>query len=100
MSSVENRPNSVATGPLELPGLVTQLSPVDQLSFPDSTSRPFGTPNYLPAPGVTRPLFDPEITPVITRNLPEVQTGALSPVRNTTGLLRQPVVIRSTGKKS
>jgi surface antigen len=100
MSSVENRPNSVATGPLELPGLVNQLSPVDQLSFPDSTSQPFGMPNYLPAPSVTRPLSDTGITPTITRNLPEVQTGTLSPVKNTTGLLRQPVVIRSTGKKS
>src|SRR5947209_13440410 len=100
MSSVENRPNSVVTGPLELPGLVHQLSPVDQLSFPDSTSQPFGMPNYLPAPSVTRPLSDPGITPAVTRNLPEIQTDALSPVKNTTGLLRQPVVIRGTGKKS
>ena len=103
MSSVENRPNSITTGPLELPGLVNQLSPVDQLSFPDSTTQPIGTPhpsNYLSAPAVTRSLSDPGIMPAVTRNLPEVQTGALSPVKNTTTALRQPVVIRSTGKKS
>src|SRR5256886_8886123 len=103
MSSVENRPNSITTEPLELPGLVNQLSPVDQLSFPDSTTQPFGTThrsNYLSAPAVTRSLSDPGIMPVVTRNLPEVQTGALSPVKNTTTALRQPVVIRSTGKKS
>src|SRR2546430_3331424 len=103
MSSVENRPNSITTGPLELPGLVNQLSPVNQLSFPDSTTQPIGTPhlsNYLSAPAVTRSLSDPGIMPVVTRNLPEVQTGALSPVKNTTTALRQPVVIRSTGKKS
>ncbi len=102
MSSVENRPNSITTEPLELPGLVNQLSPVDQLSFPDSTTQPIGTPhpsNYLSAPAVTRSLSDPGIMPVVTRNLPELQTGALSPVKNTTTALRQPVVIRSTGKK-
>src|SRR3989440_4790449 len=103
MSSSENRPNSITTEPLELPGLVNQLSPVDQLPFPDSATQPFGTsrsPNYLSSPGVTRPLSDPELMPVVTRSLPEVQTGALPPVRNTTTALRQPVVIRSTGKKS
>ncbi|MFL5654325.1 MAG: CHAP domain-containing protein [Ktedonobacteraceae bacterium] len=103
MSSAENRPNSITTGPLELPGLVNQLSPVDQLSFPDSTTQPCGTPhpsNNLSSPGVTRPLSDPGIMPVVTRNLPEVQTGALFPVKSTTTALRQPVVIRSTGKKS
>ncbi len=103
MSSTENRPNSITTEPLELPGLVNQLSPVDQLPFPDSATQPFGTsrsPNYLSSPGVTRPLSDPELMPVVTRSLPEVQTGALPPVRNTTTALRQPVVIRSTGKKS
>src|SRR5438270_1814936 len=103
MSSAENRPNSITTGPLELPELVSQLSPVHQLSFHDSTTQPCGTPhpsNYQSSPGVTRPLSDPGIMPVVTRNLPEVQTGALSPVKSTTTALRQPVVIRSTGKKS
>lgn len=103
MSSVENRPNSTTTGPLELPGLVNQLSPVEQLPFPDSTTQPLGTPhpsNYLSASGVTGSLSDRAIAPVVTRSLPEVQTGALSPVKSTTTALRQPVVIRSTGKKS
>src|SRR5207248_10217853 len=103
MSSAENRPSSITTGPLELPGLVNQLSPVDQLSFPASTTQPFGTPhpsNYQSSPGVTRPLSDPGIIPVVTRNLPVLQTGALSPLKSTTTALRQPVGIRSTGKKS
>lgn len=108
MSSAEDRQNSVTTGSLQLPGLVSQLSPVDQLSFPDTAAQPFGTPqstNQLPAPVVTRPLFNPKTPPAITppgitRNLPELHTGALPPVRNTTTALRQPVVIPKTGKKS
>ena len=103
MSSSEERQNSVTTGPLQLPGLVTQLSPVDQLSFPDTTTQPFGTSypsEHLPAPVVTRPLFNPITPPAVTRNLPELQTGALSPIRSTTTALRQPVVIPKTGKKS
>jgi surface antigen len=103
MSSSEERQNTVTTGPLQLPGLVTQLSPVDQLSFPDTTTQPFGTSypsNHLPVPTVTRPLFNPITPPAVTRNLPELQTGTLSPIRSTTTALRQPVVIPKTGKKS
>lgn len=157
MSSVDDRQRSAvakndrqreqsgptgATGALQMPGLVTQLSPAEQLSFPqttpfiagNSTSSQFAPgvtrplPNVGSASGVTRPL--PPLTPLspssdagatgktgklslmsfatpappsaaVTRNLAEVDTGALLPVRttSTTGTLRQTVVIRGSGTK-
>jgi surface antigen len=109
MSSVEDRRNSGTaeeqpiTGSLNIPGLVTQFSPSDQLSFPDTTSQPFSSSqlmNYPPSPAITRALYDPNMSPGVTRNLAELETGAVPAVRRTTTSLRQPVVIRSTGKKS
>src|SRR5436309_2951780 len=121
MSSTEDRQSSATpgqepkTGTLQLPGLVRQLSPIEQLSFPEPTSQPIGAPHqskHQSFPGITRPLVnpdssgvtgplsDPSTSPGTTRSLPEVQTGALLPFRSTTSGLRQPVVIRSTGKKS
>ncbi len=110
MSSVEDRLNSAApisgekpvTGPLQLPGDVSELSPIEQLPFPAISTRPAKTTPLepQPSPGVTRPLPQPIMLPAITRNLPEIRTGALPPLRSTTSTLRQPVVIRSTGKKS
>ena len=111
MSSIEDRPNSATTeqkttvGTLQLPGLVSQLSPVEQLSFPDASPLPIGTA-LLPGiqnpstPAITRPLTDLFTSPGATRSLPEIQTGELPLQRSTTTSLRQPVVIRSTGKKS
>ncbi len=112
--NLEDRQNSVTTGQasksgsLQMPGLVSQLSPTEQLSFPDTNPQPFGSwllPGYQNAssPTVTRPLSDPTTSPGVTRSLAgntEVQTGALPSMRSTTTALRQPVVIRSTGKKS
>src|SRR5947209_10944066 len=122
MSSIEDRQSSITpgqepkTGTLQLPGFTSQLSPVEQLSFPEATIQSVGTPhlsNYQSSPGITRPLVapstspgvtgplsDPSTSPGTTPSLPEVLSGALSPLRNTTSALRQPVVIRSTGKKS
>src|SRR5258708_27026706 len=108
MSSVEDRRNSGTaeqpiTGSLNIPGLVTQFSPSDQLSFPDATSQPFSSSqlmNYSPSPAITRALYDPNTSPGVTRSLAELDTGAVPAVRSTTTSLRQPVVIRSTGKKS
>src|SRR5258707_2348729 len=108
MSSVEDRRNSGTaeqpiTGSLNIPGLVTQFSPSDQLSFPDAASQPFSSSqlmNYPPSPAITRALYDPNMSPGVTRNLAELETGAVPAVRRTTTSLRQPVVIRSTGKKS
>src|SRR5437867_11923 len=113
MSSVEDRQNSAASEqnarsePLHLPGLVAELSPVEQLSFPGTTPLPMDVvspstqqPQMQTGAGVTRPLFDPNVSPRVTRNLPPLQTGALYSVQPTTTALRQPVVIPSTGKKS
>jgi len=113
MSSVVDRRNSATpgneqqpvTGALYVPGLVSQLSPVDQMSFPDINGQPVGTaqlPGYGSSPAITRTraLYDP-LTPLpVTGNLAEFETGVLTSVKNTTTALRQTVVIRSTGKKS
>ena len=104
MSSVEDRQNSgnngnseqtSSTRPLQMPGLVSQLSPVEQLAFPNAVTQAritsqLATPSQLETSGG------------VTRNLAlvETQTDALQPVRNTTTALRQPVVIPRTGKVS
>ena len=114
MSSVEDRQNSNATmgqktptGTLQLSELASQNTPVEQLSFPQASPHPFVTA-LLPEnqqqsfPGTTRPLTGPDTSPRVTRSLSlaEPQTGALPSLRSTTTSLRQPVVIRGTGKKS
>ena len=131
MSSVDERRNrttaeqNTTTGALPMPGLVSQLSPADQLSFPDTPSLPFGNGKRSQfSPGMTRPLSDPGLTsgvtrplsdpgvtgnlsmvpfssPGVTRKLAEAETGALVPVRraSTTTALRQSVVIRGNGNK-
>src|SRR5258708_4712533 len=97
MQFMDENSNSSVNGaqsgvrPLPTPPLDSQLSPVNQLSFP----------NYPPqVPVATRRLVDYTPPPTSTRQLPEVQTEALLPLRNTTTALRQPVVIHGTGKKS
>jgi surface antigen len=111
MSLIEDRQNSVTGGQTaksgSLPGLVSELSPVEQLSFPETTPQPFGSSlsseyQLLSSPNVMRQLAvaDPATPPTVTRNLTAVQTGALPSMRITTTSLREPVVIRSTGKKS
>jgi len=131
MPSVNKRQNRATaeqdstTGSLPMPGLVSQLSPTEQLSFPDSPPIPFsndGPTQFSPArtrplsdagstSGGTLPLSDPGITGSlsivpfvqagVTRNLAEAETGALVPVRraSTTSTLRQTVVIRGNGNK-
>ncbi|GAC1401696.1 MAG: hypothetical protein NVSMB49_16680 [Ktedonobacteraceae bacterium] len=111
------------SGPLPLePELVNELSPIEQLSFPDpadilnSIAQVSPTTQSTPLastisevsplttrqlPGITTPFPSPTATrvlPEITRILPEVRTGDLP--RSTTTSLRQPTVIRATGKKS
>lgn len=115
MSSSDKRQRSIAPG-LKLPGLVSQYSPVEQVSFPENTLFPGRTTRQLgfdSAPGVTGTLADPEsspgttrnlpeytMSPGVTRTLPEINTGTLSftSTGNTTAL-RQAVVIRGSGKK-
>lgn len=120
MSSVEDRQNSenngqrFSSGPLQTSGLISQLSPVEQISFPNAVPQPIITSPLAPQslyapfqtdPGVTRPtqpLSNDTPLPGITRNLAlmETKTGALSSTKSTTTALRQPVVIPSTGKVS
>ncbi len=110
MSFVEDRQNSTTNGQqpiagsLNLPGLVTSQSPVEQLSFPDTADQPLGSaqlPNDSSSPAITRALYDPTTPPAVKRNLAEFETGALASTKSsTTTALRQPVVIRSTGRKS
>ncbi|HVB72887.1 MAG TPA: CHAP domain-containing protein [Ktedonobacteraceae bacterium] len=126
MSSFENSQRSTTSG-LQLPGLVKELSPAQQLPFPDSnpvfaqtpprpqlSSAPAGPATPGPDmmyPGITQPLSGTDSTvgvtrqlafngsPAVTRILPDVQTGTLPSTRTTTSL-RQPIVIQGTGKKS
>lgn len=114
MSSVENRQNSTTTG-LQIPGFVSQLSPVEQLPFPEYPSLPGGMPRdpfAESSAGVTEPLADPKpiLFPTVTgrlpqyspvtRQLPDVDTGALTATKLSTTTVRQPILIRGTGKKS
>jgi surface antigen len=112
MSSFEHRQSSVTNG-LQLPGLVNELSPANQLPFPDSTPPTGKTTRRLEfdrSPKVTQAITDPGTTrdlseyftsPNITRVLPDIDTGKLSfpPDETNTTPLRHPIVIRGTGKK-
>jgi len=106
----------VNTNALPVPGSVAQQSPAEQLPFSTHAAYP-QVSNYRAAPALTRQLTDtdpshlvsdPGLSPVTTQSLispvpmgelSETQTGALPQMRNTT-TLRQPVLIRGTGKKS
>jgi surface antigen len=104
MPSFDDRQSSVIDE-LQLPGQVSQFSPVEQLPFPSNS--PFAVKTtrrleYTPPPGTTGPLEPGASSPGITRALPDIQTGVLPTpfARSTTTSLRQPIVIRGTGKKS
>ena len=111
MSSFDELQSSV-TSSKQIPGAVSQLSPVEQIPFPDSSSQPGKTTRHLEfnsSSNVTLPLSDPGTTqdladyvtsPRVTRVLTDTNTGALSfPPTSTTTSLRQPIVIRGTLKK-
>ncbi len=111
MSSFDERQSSV-TSRKHIPGLVNQLSPVEQMPFPDSSPVPGKTTRhleYVSSPNASQPISDPGTTqeladyltaPRVTRILPDINTGALSfPPTQTTTVLRQPIVIRGTLKK-
>src|SRR5260221_7699199 len=113
MSSFDERDSSATNG-LQLPGLVTQLSPAEQVPFPQATPLPGRKTrllDYTSDPGVSGPLAHP-VTDMtsslpgqttsrgVTRGLPDPHTGALPSLsrRSSTTSLRQPVVIRPTHK--
>lgn len=112
MSSFENRQSSATNG-LQIPGLVNELSPANQLPFPDSApppgkttrrlehDRPRKVTQAITDPGTTRDLSAYFTSPNITRVLPDINTGKLSfpPAETNTTPLRKPIVIRGTGKK-
>jgi surface antigen len=111
MSSFEERQSSV-TSRFQIPGQVDQLSPIEQIPFPDTTPMPGKTTRHLEytnTPFIAEPISDSATTqelsdydtsPKVTRILPDINTGALffPPTRTTTSL-RQPVVIPGTDKK-
>ena len=116
MSSFDERDSSATNG-LQLPGLVTQLSPAEQVPFPQATPLPGRKTRLLDytsdpgvsgplahpgtSPGTTSSLPGPTTSPGVTRGLPDLHTGTLTPLsnRSSTTSLRQPVVIRPTHKK-
>src|SRR5258708_6498643 len=116
MSSFDDRDSSATNG-LQLPGLVTQLSPAEQVPFPQDTPLPGRKTRLLDytsdpgvsgplahpgtSPGTTSSLPGPTTSPGVTRGLPDLHTGTLTPLsnRSSTTSLRQPVVIRPTHKK-
>src|SRR5260370_9443598 len=114
MSSFDERDSSATNG-LQLPGLVTQLSPTEQVPFPQDAPLPGRKTRllyYTSDPGVSGPLAGPgtdktsslpgqATSPGVTRGLPDLHTGTLTPLsgRSSTTSLRQPVVIRPTHKK-
>jgi surface antigen len=110
MPSVEDRSNSTGSGSGQQfkvgamrKGLLSQYSPVPQEPRADVSTRPsipVIVPDQQPFPAVTRPLTGVLMSPGVTRSLPDVQTGALAPLRSATSTLREPVLIRATGKKS
>ncbi len=111
MLSFDERQSSV-TSRNPKPGLVNQLSPVEQLPFPENSPQPGKTTCQLEFPesyNITLPLSDPgtmydsaeyATPPRVTRVLPDANTGSLSfPTTSTTTSLRHPIVIRGTLKK-
>ena len=109
--------NPLISGPLEQLSPIPS-SPVEQRSItgsPKTRQLSSETPSQIspitsPTPSTQITSFSPIILSNVTRTLPEVtrslqniqtnQTGMLPLIRNNTTSLRQPVVIRSTGKKS
>ncbi len=110
MSSLDHRQNSTAeshsnTDPLQLSDLNEQQSFIEQLSFPQYPAMsgipqtPAQSTSTIESASQTRALSP---SPLQTRELPEVQTGAFSTrsLPRDTNTLRQPVLIRGTGRKS
>jgi surface antigen len=109
MPFVDNRQTSpdeknTQISPLDLPDLVSQMSPVEQLPFPEDTSSSKNTPIPVvyeaPASPVMSRALENVPSPNVTRMLPiDPATGNLPPQQRITTNLRSPVVIRPTGKK-
>lgn len=108
MSLRDRRRNSlteqqVDVKPHQMPDFVAQLSPVEQLPFPDTSAlsgEDTQNPQFSIMPDITRSPFEPITSPGAMRQLTEVQTGTLSTItKSATTTLRQPLVIRGSHKK-
>src|SRR5579863_10215458 len=125
MSLFDNSQRS--TSGLQLPGLINQLSPAEQLPFPENSSifsqttpRPHlanasgpttPAPEMVFSPAITQPLSDADnpvgdtqklafnTSPAVTRILPDLQSGTFSSFRTTTSF-RQLILFRGSGKQS
>jgi surface antigen len=109
----------VGARPEQIPGWSLQPVPGEQMPFPENTpvpvgslqgqsdqpysAPPGGTPLPLTAPnsspGTTKALIDPATVINVSRQLQEVDTGALATVPKNTSSLREPVVIGPTWSK-
>lgn len=115
MPYFDDRQSSVTNG-FQLPRLDKRHSQLEQLPFPESTPFPGRTTHQLEydsspdltearepisSAGTTIDFSEYAMSPHITRILPDINTGALSfpPAGSTTTALRQPIVIRGSGKK-
>ncbi|HXX78959.1 MAG TPA: CHAP domain-containing protein [Ktedonobacteraceae bacterium] len=111
MLSFDERQSSNSSSK-QIPGFVDQLSPVEQIPFPDSSPLAGKTTDHLQqvsSQNATQPLSDPRTmqdlagyitSPRVTHILPNINTGELSfPSTRTTTALRQPIVIRGSLKK-
>jgi surface antigen len=124
MSFMDHRRSGTDEGPIgarpgQTPGLNAQQEPVNQTPFPENTpvsvgslqgqsnqpysAPPDGTPQPLTAPNAspvtTRALIDPATLANVSRQLQEVDTGAIATVTKNTSSLREPVVIGRTWSK-
>ncbi len=111
MSSMDRHRNGMITeqkadmSSLSEPVFVTQHSPAEQLPFPDHASLPGGISQvqqqpFPVTPGATQALTNFALSPNATRQLTDPQTGALPTLtKSNTTALRQPVLIRGTGKR-
>ncbi len=124
----QNTREQPGASPSQPPELVSQLSPVEQLPFPDGTRTtetplpqygfptsspvappaqtqlPLSSPGAMQSPGsapVTEPLSGAALAEQNTRQLAQRQAGTFTPVvKKSATSLREPVIIRGSGKKS
>ena len=100
----------IPSSPVEQRPVITGSLKTRQLSIDTSETPVQASPVTTPTPSTQITSFSPIILTNVTRTLPEVtrslqnvqtnQVGVQPIIRNNSTSLRQPVVIRSTGKKS
>jgi surface antigen len=102
-STVEQLPFPDSSVPTSSPNFFNSVpqAPQHQYPFTPNMTTPLPSPVILPmSPSLTQSVIDPNASPNVTRQLGELQTSMLSTLKPNTSSLRQPVIIRATGKKS